>query len=157
MAHNLDAFMREYPGHQAIVIVGMGHLAFGSGIPGRAHRLNGEDYSVILSDGDIEKSVSDFVLFPAPVRTPVTPRLMVVLKEEEQKVKVQDFAPESVSEKAGLKKGDVILALDDTKIESISDVKLFLLYKKKGDAVTAKVMRDRFLLGPVEKTFTIVF
>jgi aminopeptidase N len=157
MAHNLDAFIRENPGHQAVVIVGMGHLAFGSGIPKRAHRLNGEDYSVILNDADIEKSVSDFMLFPSSITTPVTPRLMVVLKEEEGKVKVQDFAPESVSEKAGLKKGDVILALDDTKIESVDDVKIFLLYKKKGDAVTVKVMRDRFLLGPVEKTFAINF
>ncbi len=157
MAHNLDAFMREHPGRQAVVIVGMGHLAFGSGIPKRAHRLNGEDYSVILNDADIENGISDFVLFPPAVSPPVTPKLMVVLKEEEGKVKIQDFAPESVSEKAGLKKGDTILALDDTKIESVDDIKIFLLYKKKGDSVAVRVMRKRFLLGPVEKTVTITF
>jgi S1-C subfamily serine protease len=72
-------------------------------------------------------------------------------------VKIQDFVPESVSEKAGLKKGDLLLALDDTKIGSIDDVKIFLLYKKKGDTVTVRVMRERFLLGPVEKTFKIAF
>ncbi len=157
MAHNLDAFMRENPGRQAVVIVGLGHLAFGSGIPKRAHRLNGDDYSVIINDGDIEKSISDFMLFPSPIRTPATPKLMVVLKEEDGKVKVQNFAPNSVSEKAGLKRGDIILAMDDTKIASVDDLKIFLLYKKKGDTITVKVMRERFLFGPVEKTVMITF
>jgi len=157
MAHNLDAFMRENPGHQAVVIVGLGHLAFGSGIPKRAHRLNGDDYSVIINDGDIEKSISDFMLFPSTIRPPATPKLMVVLKEEDGKVKVENFAPDSVSEKAGLKKGDIILAVDDTKIASVDDLKIFLLYKKKGDTVTVKVMRERFLFGPVEKTVMITF
>lgn len=157
MAHNLDAFMRENPGRQAVVIVGLGHLAFGSGIPKRAHRLNGDDYSVLLNDGDVEKSISDFMLFPAPIRPPSTPKLMVILKEEEGKVKVQGFAQESVSEKAGLIKGDIIIALDDTKIASVEEIKIFLLYKKKGDTITVKVLRERFLLGPVEKTFAITF
>ena len=157
MAHNLAAFMRENPGHQAVVIAGLGHLAFGSGIPKRAYRLNGDEYSVILNDGDIEKSISDFMLFPSPIRLPAAPQLMVLLKEEDGKVKIQDFVPESVSEKAGLKKGDIILAVDDTKIANVEDLKIFLLYKKKGDTVTVKVMRGRFLFGPVEKTFMITF
>jgi aminopeptidase N len=157
MAHNLVSFMRENPGHQAVVIVGMGHLSFGSGIPKRAYRLNGEDYSVILNDADMEKGIAEFMLFPSPIRPPEAPKLMVVLKEEEGKVRIQDFAQGSVSEKAGLKKGDIIIALDDTKIEGIDDVKIFLLYKKKGDAVNVRVIRDRFLLGPQDKTFTITF
>ncbi len=156
MAHNLDAFMRENPGRQAVVIAGQGHLAFGSGIPKRAHRLNGDDYSVILNEGDVEKDISDFVLFPTPISPPATPKLMVVLKEEDGKVKIQDFVPGSVSEKAGLKKGDVITAVDDTQIADIEDLKIFLLYKKKGDTVNVKVLRGRFLAGPAEKTFKII-
>lgn len=157
MAHNLVAFMRENPGRQAVVIAGMGHMSFGSGIPKRAHRLNGEDYLVILNDADVEKGISDIMLFPQPIKYTEAPKLMAVLKEEEGKVKIQEFPAGSVSEKAGLKKDDIILALDDTKVESIDDVKIFLLYKKKGDTATVRVMRERFLLGPAEKTFTITF
>lgn len=157
MAHNLAAFMRENAGSQAVVIAGMGHLAFGSGIPKRAKRLNGEDYLVILNDADVENGISDFMLFAQPIAAPVTPKLMVSLKEEDGRVKVQDFQPNSVSEKAGLKRDDVILALDDTKVEGIDDVKIFLLYKKKGDTATVRIRRERFLLGPVEKSFKVQF
>ncbi|SPQ01679.1 hypothetical protein NBG4_650015 [Candidatus Sulfobium mesophilum] len=97
------------------------------------------------------------MLFPQPIKYTEAPKLMAVLKEEEGKVKIQEFPADSVSEKAGLKKDDIILALDDTKVESIDDVKIFLLYKKKGDTATVRVMRERFLLGPVEKTFTVKF
>ncbi len=157
MAHNLIEFMRENAGRQAVVIAGMGHLAFGSGIPKRAQRLNGEDYLIIINDADVENGISDFMLFAQPIAAPVTPRLMVSLKEEDGKVKIQDFQPNSISEKAGLKRDDIILALDDTKVEGIDDVKIFLLYKKKGDTTTVRVRRERFLLGPVEKTFKVQF
>lgn len=157
MAHNLNAFMQVNPEYQTVVVAGMGHLMFGSGIPKRAYRLNGGEYSVILNDGDIEKNLSDFILYPTPIRPPQTPKLMVVLKEEGGKVSIQDFAGDSIAEKAGLKKGDIILAMDDTTIESMDDIKIFLLYKKKGDTIAIKVLRDRFLLGPAGKIYTVTF
>jgi aminopeptidase N len=55
MAHTLNDFMQKHPGVQVVVLAGGGHLAYGSGIPARAYRLNRQDYSIILnSAGDAE-------------------------------------------------------------------------------------------------------
>ncbi|MDA8105225.1 MAG: ChaN family lipoprotein, partial [Nitrospiraceae bacterium] len=155
MAHNLAAFMKKDPDYQVVVVAGMGHLAFGSGIPKRAYRLNGQEYSVILNDADIERNISDFVLFPSPIKPPETPKLGVILKEEKGMVSIESLMPGGVADKAGLKKGDVILSMDGTKIESSDDVRIFLLYEKPGDTVTVRVRRQRFLFGPVEKEIRV--
>ncbi len=156
MAHSLNDFMQQNPGVQVVVIAGGGHLAHGSGIPDRARRLNKQDYSIILnSTGDVSKDIADYLLFPEQISAPETPKLMVMLKEEDGKVIVSGFPPDSISEKAGLKKDDVIVSVDDTTIKDIPDLKILLLYKKKGDTVTVTVLRKRFLLRTAEERFTI--
>ncbi len=155
MAHNLNEFIQKNPEYQVVVIAGVGHLAFRSGIPKRCYRLNNKDYSIILSSEDIEQDIADFVLYPVPIKPPRSPKLGVILREEEGKVKITSFIPGSISKKAGLKKNDIILSIDDTKIEGIDDIKIFLVFKKKGDDITVKVSRQRFLFGAVEKEFKI--
>ncbi|MFZ2196304.1 MAG: ChaN family lipoprotein, partial [Thermodesulfovibrionales bacterium] len=155
MAHNLDEFIRKNPGYKVVVLAGVGHMMFGSGIPKRTFRLNKRDYAVILNAGDIEKNVADFVLFPASVSMQETPKLGVVLNEKDKKVLIGSFAAESIAEKAGLKEDDIILSLDDTVIESIDDIKIFLFFKNKGDEIAVKVLRKSFLFGPAEKEFKV--
>jgi uncharacterized iron-regulated protein len=155
MAQNLDAFIRDNPEYKVVVLAGVGHMAFGSGIPKRAFRMNKRDYAVILNEGDIEKDVADFVLFPAPVSLPESPKLGVLLKDDDKKVIINRFAPDSIAEKAGLKEKDTILSLDDTLVESVDDMRIFLLSKKKGDEITVKVLRERLFFGPVEMEFKV--
>ncbi len=155
MAHNLDRFVREHPDYQVVVLAGVGHLAFGSGIPRRAHRLNEKGYSLILNTDDVESSIADFVLFPEPVPYDKSPVLGVMLKEIDKKVVISGFAPNSVAEKAGLKEDDLILFLDGSPVESVEDMKIILLDKKRGEEVVAKVLRKRFLFGDEEKLFKI--
>jgi uncharacterized iron-regulated protein len=155
MAYNLDEFMKQNPGYQVVVIAGAGHMTYGAGIPKRAYRLNGKEYSIILNDEDIEHNIADFVLYPPPSLPPESPKLMVMLKEEDGNVKISAFVPESISQKAGLKKDDIILSLDETTMAGIDDIKIFLLYKKKGDKVTVKVSRKIFLFGSVVKEFEL--
>lgn len=155
MAHNLNEFMLTNPDRQIVVIAGGGHMAFGSGIPKRAYRLNKMDYAIILSNDDIEKNVADFVLFPQSVKYPESPKLMVQFAEQGKKLMITDFPPDSISKKAGLKKGDILLSVDNETMEDIVDLKILLLYKKKGDSITIRVLRDRFLLGPSERIFRI--
>jgi len=155
MAHTLDAFMRKNPEYQVVVIAGGGHLAFGSGIPRRTHRLNGLDYSIILNGDEPGEQIADFVLFPEPVAYREALRLMVQFKDEGKKLVIADFPKESISEKAGLKKGDLVLSIDGVPVEDVSDIKIHLLDKKKGDSVEVKVRRSRFLLGDKELSVTV--
>jgi S1-C subfamily serine protease len=131
-------------------MAGGGHMMFGSGIPRRAHRMNKRSYAVILNGDDVEKDVADFVLYPQSVVFPESPKLGVMLKEEGGELLVTGFSPGSVAENAGLKTEDVVLSVDNEKISSVEDLKLILFYKKKGDELTVKVRRKRFLFGDRE-------
>jgi uncharacterized iron-regulated protein len=150
MAHNLNAFMEKNPGYQIVVLAGIGHMAFGSGIPKRTNRLNHKEYAVILPSYDIEQGIADFVLFPSPVEFIETPKLGVQLREEGGLVTIAAVSPQSPAERAGLREDDVIVSLDTEKVETVEDMKIHLLYKKKGDIVKVGVVRKRFLLGPKE-------
>ncbi len=155
MAHNLNEFMTKNPGHQVVVLAGGGHMAFGSGIPKRAYRLNRREYAVILNSDDLDNGIADYVLFPAPVPFRESPRLGVQLREESGAVTVTMVTPEGAAEKAGIREKDVIISVDGEKMEAVEDIKIHLLYKKKGDTLTLRVLRKRFLFGPKEIDLTV--
>lgn len=141
MAESIDRFLKENLDSQMIVLAGSGHLAYGSGIPQRAARRNGFDYAIILNDAELEKDIAHFIVNPGTIPMEGTPRLMVSLGEEKGQVVIQGFSHGSVSEKAGMQKGDIILSLDGTSVESIEDVRIELFFKKKGDRVKVSALR----------------
>jgi uncharacterized iron-regulated protein len=143
MSHSIDEFFEKDPDYTIIVLAGSGHLEFGSGIPKRTYRRNGYDYSIVLIDTEVEKDIADYVIFPKPVEGITAPKLMTFLKVEDGNIVITGFSGESVSEKAGLQAGDVIRSLDGEEISSIEDIKIFLLYKRKGDLITIKVQRKK--------------
>ena len=142
MALSIDDFLKMNPAKQMIVIAGQGHLQFGSGIPKRAFRRNGETYSIILIDASLIDGIADHVVFPKPVEGITSPRLMVFLNIDEENLKISGFPEKSISEKAGLQAGDIIISMDGYSTSSIEDVKIHLLYKKSGDVVKVKVLRS---------------
>jgi aminopeptidase N len=155
MAQSIDEYLRKNPDRRMVVIVGGGHLAFSSGIPKRTFRRNRLDYAVVLNAETVEKGIADFVLFPEPVKITPAPKLMVVLKEDEGKVKIIGFSEESISEKAGLRNEDVIVSLDGTEIHTVEDIKIVLFYKKPGDVMKVKVLRKRLFFGEREMLFDV--
>ncbi len=155
MAESVDQFLRTHPNDQVVVLAGSGHLEYGSGIPKRTARRNGYDYAIILNDADLKEGIADFLLFPAAVPEVAPPKLMVFLKEEAGKVEIAGFPPGSISEKAGMKVGDIILALDHTPMHTVDDVKIELLAWKKGEKVKVRVLR-KGLLGN-EMDFEVAF
>jgi len=155
MAQSIDEFLKKNPDYQMVVLAGKGHLYFGSGIPKRAFRRNGFDYAIILPDTTPEMGIADYIVFTERMTPPSSPRLMVKLSEKDGKVRIEGFPKASISEKAGLKENDIIISLGDIRIESMDDIKIFLLYKKHGDTVKVRVLRERFLLGEKEMEFIV--
>jgi uncharacterized iron-regulated protein len=155
MAQSIDSFLKENPGYQMVVLAGGGHLSFGSGIPKRSARRNGYDYAIILNDVEIEKDVGHYVLFPGTVPLEGSPKLMVFLSEGKGQVIVQGFTPGSVSEKAGLQKGDILLSLDGIPVNTVEDARLELLFKKKGHPVKVKILRKIPAEGDREMDFEV--
>ncbi len=156
MALSLDEYLRKDPLRQMIVLAGSGHLAYGSGIPKRAFRRNGYGYATILNDADVDRGIADYLIYPEAQEGATAPKLMVMLKEADGKVVIADLPAGSVSRKAGIRAGDVVLALDDSPVQTVADIKIVLFYKKHDEAVRVKVMRKRFLLGDRELEFKVM-
>ncbi len=155
MAQSVDDYLKKNPDRQMVVLAGVGHLAYGSGIPKRSHRRNGYEYATILNDGDIDRDISDYLVFPAALEGVTAPKLMVVLKESAGRVVVSELPANSISKMAGIETGDSILAIDKTPVKSADDLKIELFYKKSGDKITVHVLRKRFLLGEKEMDISV--
>ena len=148
MARSIDEFLRKNPGYQMIVLAGAGHIMYGSGIPKRAYRLNKKDYVIVLPGGEfIETDIGDYLVTAEPVAPPTTFKLGVVLKEHDGHVGIEKVVPGSIAKSAGLEKGDILLSLNDWKIEDIDDVNIYMFDKKRGEKITIKVLRKKFLVG----------
>ncbi len=159
MAQSIDEFFKKNPDFQQngqfVVIAGGGHIQYGSGIPQRTFRRNGYEYAVILNDANMGRNIADYIFYPQLMEGITSPKLMVSLKEEDGRVMIEGFPENSVSEKAGLKGGDMILSLDSEPVGSVEDMKIHLFYKKKGETVKVKALRKRFILGDVEMEFDV--
>ena len=159
MAHTIAEALRKYPDRQMVVLAGNGHLQHSWGIPDRVKRLVNQSSAIILNYGGygFKRGIADFVLFPAKIEAPKSPKLMVYLKKAEEGVVIEKLLKGGVAEKAGLDEGDVIKAIDDKVIDDISDVKIVLLNRKIGDHIKVKILRKRFILGPKEIVFDLAF
>ena len=69
--------------------------------------------------------------------------LGVVTEEAEGGVKVTDITDESAAKKAGIKEGDVITKINDTKIEEPDQLSAAIRKHKPGDKVTVTLLRDK--------------
>jgi predicted metalloprotease with PDZ domain len=157
MAHSIAQFLSDHLDYQMVILAGGQHIMFSSGIPKRTARLTGKDYATLINgiDGELDQDIGDFVLFPDSVIPPASPKLGVLLQEEGGRIKVKDLLPGGIALKAGLKKDDTFVSIDDWKIEAIEDVKIALFDKKAGETVTVKILRKRFLRSDKELEFQV--
>lgn len=150
MARSIDEYLHKNPDRRMVVIAGLGHLAYGSGIPKRTFRRNGSSYATVLIDSEVEQGIADYVVFPQALEGMTAPKIMAVLKDTGGKVSIADLPEGSVSKKAGIRVGDTVVSLDDVPVRSVDDIKIALFYKKRDETVRIKVVRNRFLLGERE-------
>lgn len=69
--------------------------------------------------------------------------LGVTTEQAEGGAEVQTVSEGSAAEKAGLKKGDIIRAIDDTKIETPDDLSEAIREHKPGDKVSISITREK--------------
>ena len=155
MAESIERFLKQNPGYRMVVLVGAGHVQYGSGIPKRAFKRNGLGYAIVLSDAEVEKDIADYIIFPEPAKEKTAPKLMVMIEDQNQMVRIKGFIKDSVSEKAGLKIEDTILALDGHPVNSIEDIKIALFFKNAGDSITVKAKRMNASQQAEEQEFKV--
>ncbi|MBN2655189.1 MAG: ChaN family lipoprotein [Nitrospirae bacterium] len=156
MAESVDMFMKANADHTMVVIVGGGHLSYGSGIPKRAFRRNSLPYAIILNGENMSPGIADYVVMPDSVYYQKSPVMMVMLKETEKGLEIAGFPEGSSAQEAGLKEGDLILSVGDIAIKDLEDLRIELFYRTAGEKVMVSVIRNRFLLGDIQKEFEVL-
>jgi S1-C subfamily serine protease len=124
--------------------------------------------SVLIANGQVtgkEKGwQADYLMFTEKVNLPPAGKIGVALKEEKQtkdrpsRVEITNISPLGKAGEAGLQQGDVILAVDNSPITTIGDLKIALLDKKPSETVQLNIVREdkvmniKVELSDMEKT-----
>ncbi len=127
MAQGVAEYLKRNPKKQMVVLAGNGHLRFGYGIPDRVKRRGIDSYKIVLQNDKLKPKIADFILYPPPMDPPSTRRLGVLLKGEKD-LRIEEVKKNTPAERAGLKKGDLILSVGSVKVSDVSRLKMELLF-----------------------------
>lgn len=143
MAEKAAEFLRKYPGRHMVILAGSGHLLYGSGIPRRLLRRVPLDSAIVINAdaGVTDPQMADFLLFPLEAKLPPAGLLGVFLQQRDDNVLIAEVAAEGAAKRAGLQKGDLLLAIDGDRMSSVADVKIALLDKQPGERIRVNVER----------------
>ncbi|WP_200762463.1 ChaN family lipoprotein [Nitrosophilus alvini] len=149
MAKNVARFLHNNPEFKMAVLAGNGHVMFGYGIPDRIKRRGITDYKIVINSMKPKPGIADYLLYPEKIDTPKTKKIGVYLEGDDD-LTVVKLVEKSPAAKAGIKKGDRIVALNGERVESIFDLKAELVFVENEAEVTV-------LRGTSEKNIKIVF
>jgi uncharacterized iron-regulated protein len=167
MAASVADYMQAHPGQHMVVVAGGWHVEYGFGIPRRVHRRLPLPYALVGGYNlevpeekraqymDVE--IPDFPMRPVDylvyqsyeVFKPAGVRLGVTMLDDAGRpgVKVSGVQPDSVAEKAGIKKDDLILSFDSAEIDNSFDLIYAVKNTQPGDSVSIELKRgDEVLL-----------
>jgi uncharacterized iron-regulated protein len=135
MAHNLAKGLHPWPdgGKRALVLAGSAHLAHGRGLPPRIERrLPGVKLITLLpvssdklketgQDTQDSEAPADYLIVTEPA-PPRPPRLGVMIKQVGDGLLVEGVWPGGAAFKAGIKKGDLLKAVDGEPLKTAKDI-----------------------------------
>jgi uncharacterized iron-regulated protein len=148
MAESAATYLNANKSRRLVILAGSGHVAFGAGIPKRLGRRTNATYAIVLGSGEeVEPRMADFLLLSKEQELPPAGILGISLAESGGQCRIEALSPGGAAEKAGLVKGDVLVAIDAQTIKTIADVHLALWDKKPGDKVPVEVDREHRLRG----------
>jgi uncharacterized iron-regulated protein len=156
MAESAAAYLNANQNRRMVVLAGSGHLAFGTGIPKRVERRTNATYAIVLNGGsEIEPLMADYLLLAKEQDLPPAGVLGVSLEEKDGECRIRSLSPGEAGEKAGLKRGDVLVEIDGRKIGKTADVRVTLWDKKPGDRVRVNVRPKRSPKTAAPRNFDI--
>ncbi len=145
MAERAAQYLQENPGARMLVLAGSGHIMFGSGIPNRIkRRIDVDQFSILVSEDflPISNDIADYLVLSVEQSLPPTGLIGALLDTEGKLLIVEGFSNNSAVKDAGLKKGAVIIGVDDEPVENFSDFKFAVMQKKPGDTINLHYLDD---------------
>ncbi len=146
-------------GRYMVVMAGGFHVGYGFGIPRRVFRRLPVSYAIVLPQTDeLPEGREDLRMEVEPPKLPLyiadfvwktgyedledkQVRLGVFMGESEKGAMVREVSPGSSADKAGLKPGDIIVALGGEPIKEPFDLTYLVRQKKTGDKAILKYLR----------------
>jgi uncharacterized iron-regulated protein len=156
MAESAAAYLNANQGRRMVILAGSGHLAFGTGIPKRLGRRTNASYAIVLNGGEqVEPDVADYLLLSKKQELPTAGILGISLEEKDGECRIRSLSEGGAGEKAGLKRGDVLVEIDGQTVKRIADMRLALWDRKPGDRVRVSVRRMRRFGAVTTRNFEI--
>ncbi|WP_456406446.1 ChaN family lipoprotein [Thiolapillus sp.] len=146
MAQTVADYLQQHPDKKMVVLAGAGHLRYGSGIPNRVNRRIPVDYAIVLPSDKLETApgLADYVVAPVDEKLPAKGLMGILIgAHEKDGVAVSGVTEGSAAEKAGIRKGDVILRIDERQVADLSDVRINMLDKRPGDPLRLQIQRGQ--------------
>ncbi len=160
MAQNVAAYLKSVDrDHQVVVIAGGHHIRYGYGIPRRVYRRFPTSY-LLLGSQELRVAEGKQVETMNVVKpdNPMPPyhfvtyteyellenegvKLGILLDEAEKGILIKGVIPESVADKSGIKKDDVLIKLDDSDLVEPFDLIYELNQLKVGDKIEITLKR----------------
>jgi len=145
MAESAANYLRAHPDSRMLILAGSGHIAWKNGIPNRlSRRLPSLNSVTILADDGRYPTpeVADYLVFTQSKTLPPPAKIGVFLKTEDNRLEILEFSKKGHGKDAGMKAGDIIVAVEGKPVHTLSRLKLLLSKHKAGDRVRVTVERD---------------
>jgi len=158
MAERAADYLRAHPDYMMVVLAGVGHLAYGSGIPRRLTRRLDADSAIVLNDwdGELEPGLADFLLLPQEQSLPPAGKFGALLEEDDGKLLIDQCLPDSACMLAGLRRGDLIVAINGESVTDLADLRAVTWNKRPGEGISIKVRREHWFLPAQELSYEIM-
>jgi uncharacterized iron-regulated protein len=158
MAERAADYLKTHPQDVLVVLAGGGHLAYGSGIPHRLQRRHPVDTAIVLNswDGDeLHPDLADYLLLPEQRVLPAAGKMGLMINDENGALEVLSCKHDSPCAAHGIKRGDVIAAINAEPVANVTDLRLIMWDKQPGDRVTLEIHRKRWFSGVKEMDFDL--
>jgi uncharacterized iron-regulated protein len=141
MAESVAKYLAENRQSRLLVLAGRGHVHPGA-IPARLQRRTGiSGLSMLNFNPTTPFNHADYLVLGLKEELPPVGSLGIAVTDRGGMVYVTEPVGESRAVLSGLEKGDRILAINDTVIESLSDMKYELIDRMPGEEVMLLLLR----------------
>lgn len=144
MSESIMTQLDRSPSQQMVVFAGIGHLSKGIAIPRVIAEQKPDWGTQVVHSGEASKDqsgVADFFILSQPMQLPPIGKVGIWLDDAEGGALVKQVVKDSAAQKAGLKDGDVITALDSKPTEDSAALKILLSHHSPKDTVTLAIRR----------------
>lgn len=146
MAEVAATYLEQNPADQMVILAGIGHVIYGSGIPTRLERRIGPPVLTVIpmeKDQVGENPMADYLVETDTLTLPGKPVLGLMLNsDDEPGLLVNEVVGGSAAERAGVLAGDRLQAIDGLAVTGFAELAVQMWDKSAGDQVELVVERS---------------